>query len=84
MSDEPAVSDDQRDDVPDVSAAYHLWDDLFDAGVRLALSAPDDSPEELARARARFVRGWSRALAERDAMWERIVRAMKKRAHGGE
>lgn len=66
--------------VRDASAAYALWDDLFDECLRLALSG--DDPAERAAARERLARGLARSFAERDAMWERLLAAGAP-AHGG-
>ena len=67
----------------DASPAYHLWDDLFAAGLRLALSTSCDSPEEAKAARERLIRGQQRSLGERNAMLKRIVAYLRDSQHGG-
>lgn len=79
MAREPSTPD----TIKDASAAYHLWDELFAFGLRMALSTPDDSPQEKQKAWDRLLRAHQRSLAERDAMWVRIVRGMKETAIGG-
>ena len=66
------------DPIPDASAAYHLWDELFTFGMRLALSTSGDSAEEKQAARERLIRGHQISLEQRDAMWARIIRRMKE------
>lgn len=61
----------------DASPAYRLWDDLFSAGLKLALSTSGAGAEEERTARERLARATRHALRERDAMWERILRSLK-------
>ena len=67
--------------IVDASEAYHLWDQLFSFGVRMALSTSGDTPGEKEAARERFLRGQELALKDRDTMWMRIVLYMGG-AHG--
>jgi hypothetical protein len=76
-----AVSD-TTDGIPDVTPAYVLWDQLFTAGLRLALSTSSDDPREAEEAWERLIRGQTRYLAERDAMWDRIARKWRPRGDG--
>ncbi len=64
----------KSDPIPDVSAAYHIWDDLFSYCIRMALSTEHGTSQEKEEALQRLLRGQRRALAERDAMWERALR----------
>jgi hypothetical protein len=68
--------------IPDVTAAYRLWDQLFRAGLALASSTSAEGERRQEEARERLARGLARSLAERDAMWERIIRAVSG-AHRG-
>ena len=61
---------------PDASPAYRLWDDLYAAGLKLALSDSGGGAEE---ARERLARAIRRSLEERNAMWERISRSLTDR-----
>ena len=70
MSDEKAA-------IRDVTPEYRLWSELFASGVRMALSTTSDDPREKQEAWERLIRGHTRALAERDAMEERIARIWK-------
>jgi len=63
--------------IPDVSAAYHLWNDLYLLGIRLALSTTGDTPEERSAARERLARAQGMALKERDQAWVRIIERMR-------
>ncbi|MBN1444441.1 MAG: hypothetical protein JXA90_17140 [Planctomycetes bacterium] len=62
---------------PDATEAYRRWDELYSAGVRLALSTTTGEPAERAAARQRLLRAHERALAQRDALWERIATKWK-------
>ena len=70
------------DPTPDASAAYHLWDDLFAASLRMALSTCCDDPGEAKAAWERLIRGQHCSLRERDAMLERIVAYLREGQHG--
>ena len=72
----------EPESIPDASAAYHLWNDLFSLGIRLALSTSEDTPEEKAAARERLARAQSLALKERDQAWARIIERMRDRNAG--
>ncbi len=61
----------------DASPAYRLWDDLFSAGLKLALSTSGTGADEERKARERLARATRRSLEERDAMWERISRSLR-------
>jgi hypothetical protein len=65
--------------IPDASEAYRRWDELFRVGLRMALSGSDGPCEAKL---ARLVRSQQRRFAERDAMWARIVEAMKRAGDG--
>ncbi|MFI5401718.1 MAG: hypothetical protein ACHQ1G_02200 [Planctomycetota bacterium] len=58
---------------PDATLAYQQWDELFGLGLRMALG---DSAAERKAGLERLARAQRRALAERDAMWTRVVRAL--------
>jgi hypothetical protein len=64
---------DMIQDPLDVSEPLRLWDDLFRANLKLALSTEGDLPEERRAARGRLLDGWRRALAERDLALVRMV-----------
>jgi len=66
----------ERDEIPDVSEAYHQWNDLFLYGLKMALSTSRGTRAERQKALERFLRGNRRALEERDAMWERILASL--------
>ncbi len=72
----------ESDDVPDVSAAYHVWDELVTASLRLALSTSGDDPQESSEAAERLRKAQGLALAERDAMWARIVARLEGSSRG--
>ncbi|MBI4604253.1 MAG: hypothetical protein HY721_20020 [Planctomycetes bacterium] len=59
--------------IPDATAAYRLWDEIFGFCLNLALSTSSDSPEEKKAAWERLIRGHQRSLRERDAMWVRLI-----------
>ena len=63
----------ERVAAPDATLAYRQWDELFSLGLRMALG---DSDEARKTGLARLARAQRLTLAERDAMWVRIVRAM--------
>lgn len=59
-------------DVADVSAAYHLWDELFAYGLRMALS-PSGHAGDDEEAWDALLRAHGRSLQQRDEMWVRIA-----------
>jgi hypothetical protein len=61
----------------DVSEALRLWDDLFQANLKLALSTGGDRPEERRAARERLLEGWRRSLVERDRALARMVTCLE-------
>jgi hypothetical protein len=73
----------EREQIPDVSEAYHLWNDLYLLGIRLALSTTGDTPEERVAARARLARAQGLALKERDQAWVRIIERMRGDRNAG-
>jgi hypothetical protein len=73
----------EREPIPDASEAYHLWNDLYLLGLRLALSTTGDTPEERAAARERLARAQGLALKERDQAWVRIIERMRENRNAG-
>jgi hypothetical protein len=72
---------DEHTAIPDVTPAYRLWSELFAHGLRMALSTTTDDPREKREAWERLIRGHARALAERDAVEERLARIGKGPRH---
>jgi hypothetical protein len=66
------------DAIPDASEAYRLWADLYDAGLRMALSGGEEGTPDRHAARQRLARGMALALRERDEAWERLLGAAAK------
>ncbi len=63
--------------LPDASAAYQAWDNLFAFCVRMALSTEHGTPAEEKAAWDRFVRGHALSLKERDAALETMLASLK-------
>jgi hypothetical protein len=69
-------------DPSDISEVLHLWSDLFEDNLKLALSTENDAPEERRVALERLFEAHRRSLAERDEAWLRIVRRLEAGSRG--
>jgi hypothetical protein len=70
------------EEIPDASAAYRLWDELFQSCLKIALSTANGTPQEKEEAWSRLLRGQELAHAERDAMWRRIFARLEAAERG--
>ncbi|MEW6747406.1 MAG: hypothetical protein AB1486_32140 [Planctomycetota bacterium] len=71
------------DEVIDATGAYRQWDELFAFSLKMALATESGTDSEKRQAWKRLMRSHARSLAERDAMWVRLVRRLESASHGG-
>ena len=66
-----------QSDVPDVSEAYRAMDELYRLGLKMALPSDESDPQQWQRRWETFMRAQEIALAERDAMWQRMLSSLR-------